>query len=365
MYNAVLDGGCNMKLKFKYKPVFDYVFGLLRFANACEDKIYGTKAKSPLNQSVSTLIDGFVEEASQFLVSETAYFSKLGISDWLMNALVCDDDTIETLGDCMNAFHALTDEELYNYIGGLALASYSFDRHTKWKEIMHSIPLMMEYIKKIDAMTKLEREEVLELYKYPDETKQRLSFIFNGFSKLYRTKEADIEQISKNALKTYESNYEMDHAGFIKTYLINASKKTYENVIVNVSFLQDSGVKWMDSLIKQHDFLWLSIGLNGISFERNVNKEATAEQFLKVLGDPTRLRIMTMLASERNYVQAIASELKLAPSTIYHHLDTLSGLSLVATEKVGKKVYYKVHREKILEGIKTLSSILIGGQYEL
>ena len=354
-----------MKMEFRYKPVFDYVFGLLRFANACEDKIYGTKGKSSLNQSVSTFIDGFVEGASQFLVSETAYFSKLGISDWLMNALACDDNTIETPGDCIAAFHALTDEELYNYIGGLALASYSFESHIKWREIMHSIPQMMEYIKQIDVMTKLEREEVLELYKYPDETKQRLAFIFNGFSKLYSTKEADIEQISKKALKTYESNYEMDNVEFIKSYVVNASKKNYENIIVNVSFLQDSGVKWMDSLIKQQDFLWLSIGVNGISLERNINKEATAEQFLKVLGDPTRLRIMTMLACEHNYVQAIASELKLAPSTIYHHLDTLSGLSLVATEKVGKKVYYKVHKEKVLEGIKTLSSILIGGQYEL
>lgn len=365
MYNAILDGGCNMKIKFKHKPIFDYMFGLLRFATACEDKVYGTEDKSSLSQPVNSLIDGFVEEASLFLVNETAYFCKLGISDWLMNALVCDDGTIETPRDGMNAFAALTDEELYNYVGGLALTSFSFDSHSKWKEIMHSIPQMMEYIKKIDTMSELERIEVLELYKYPEETRQRLSFIFEGFYKIYCTKEAEIERVSKKALKTFESDYETDEVGFANSYLVNEGKKTYEEIIVNVSFLQDSGVKWMDSLIKQHDTLWLSIGVNGLSDERYFNKEAAAEQFLKALGDPTRLRIMTMLASERNYVQAIASELKLAPSTIYHHLETLSGLSLVNTEKVGKKVYYKVHRDKVLEGIRTLSSILIGGQYEL
>jgi len=354
-----------MKIIFKYKPVLDYVFGLSRFATACENKIYGRKDKSSLSQPVSTLIDGFVEDASMYLVNETAYFSKFGIGGWLMNAFVCDDNTIETQRDCMDAFAALTDEELFNYVGGLALASYSFDEHSKWKEIMHSLPLMMDYIKKVDALDELERVEILEFYKYPMETRQRLSFIFEGFNKLYRTKKGEVEEISIKALKAYESNYEMDKAEFCKTYMVNNTKKTCEEIIVNVSFLQDSGVKWMDSLIKQQDTLWLSIGLNGISYERDANKEASVEQFLKVLGDPTRLRIMMMLSSERNYVQSIASELKLAPSTIYHHLDTLSGLSLVETEKVGKKVYYKVHRDKVLEGIRMLSSILIGGQYEL
>ncbi|MBI9011727.1 MAG: winged helix-turn-helix transcriptional regulator [Clostridiales bacterium] len=365
IYNIILDGGGNMKINFKYKPIFDYVFGLLRFATACEDKIYGTEDKSSLSQPVNTLIEGFVESASQFLISETAYFCKLGIADWLMNALVCDDSTIETPEDGMNAFAALTDEELYNYVGGLALASFTFESHSKWKEIMCSIPKMLEYIKKSNAMTELEKIEVIELYKYPNETRQRLSFIFEGFYKIYSTEKAEIEKKSKKALQTYEANYELDEVGFTDKYLVNTNKKTYEKIIVNVSFLQDSGVKWMDSLIRQHDTLWLSIGINGITEEKNINKEVAAEQFLKALGDPTRFKIMTMLASERNYVQSIASELKLAPSTIYHHLETLSGLSLVYTEKKGKKVYYKVHREKIIEGLRILSSIFIGGQYEL
>jgi len=354
-----------MKIQFKYKPVFDYAFGLSRFAAACENKIYGREDKSSLSQPVSTLIDGFVEDASMFLINETAYFSKHGIGGWLMNAIVCDDNTIETHRDCMNIFTTLTDEELFNYVGGLALASYSFDEHSKWKEIMHSMPLMMDYINEVDALEELERVEILEFYKNPEETRQRLSFIFDGYNKLYCARKDEVEERSKKALKIYEANYEMDKVEFCKSYMVNKDKKTFEEIMVNISFLQDSGVKWMDSLIKHQDTLWLSIGLNGISYERDVNKEASVEQFLKVLGDPTRLKIMMMLSSERNYVQAIASELKLAPSTIYHHLDTLSGLSLVETEKVGKKVYYKVHRDKVLEGIRMLSSILIGGQYEL
>lgn len=159
--------------------------------------------------------------------------------------------------------------------------------------------------------------------------------------------------------------YTSDKDEFNKVYLIDEGIKIYEELISNISFSQDRGVKRMESLINEHNTLWLSIGINGLSYVRSIEKEGNVEVFLKALSDPTRLRIMTMLASKKNYVQSVANELKLAPSTIYHHLDTLNTLSLVTSEKVGKKVYYKVNRDEVLLGIKSLSSVLIGGQYEL
>ncbi len=351
-------------MNFEYKEVYDYVFALIHFASVCENRIYKTEEVS-LCEDVNSIINGFVNDSSQFLISETAYFSKLGISTWLMNAVVCDDNTIRTVSECMLSFERLTSEELYNYIGGLALASFSFESDPKWNQIMHSIPKMTKYIEETKVISESEKVEVLELYKYPEETRQRLTYIYKAFTKLYTSKQKYIMEISKAAIKTYESIYEIDKMEFTKTYLNNIKIDSFKKINVNVSFLQDSGQKSMNSLINKSEVLWISIGINGLSSEKNIIKEESSESFLKALGDPTRLRIMSLIACNPNYVQAIASELKLAPSTIYHHLDNLSSLSLVKTERVGKKVYYRVHREKVLEGIRNLSSILIGGKYEL
>lgn len=351
-----------MSITFKYKPVYDYVFGLLRFASVCENRIYGSEFVLSHSLPIGALVDEFIDSASPFLISETAYFSKLGIAGWMMNALVCDDNSIETAINVRDAYYSLSDEELYNYIGGLALTKISLDSLLGWAEVKDSIPMMMDYINNLDVLSVVEKRSLLELYKYPEETRTRLTYVFKWFHAIYKKYKSEISKISKKVLKSFELSCSTDESLFIKTYLGN---KSHSSVVISVSYIQDYGVKFMESLLNKQDSLWVSIGVNGLRYERSIEKEEVAEAFLKVLGDPTRFRIMTMLATENNYVQRIASELELAPSTIYHHLETLNNLSLVSTEKVGKKVYYKVHREKVLEGIRTLSSILIGGQYEL
>lgn len=351
-----------MNIKFKYKPVYDYVFGLMNFANVCENRIYGSTLIRSQSFEISALVDEIADSASPFLISETAYFNKIGVVGWLMNALVCEDGSIETAINIRDAYYSLSDEELYNYIGGLALTKLSLDSLSGWDEVKHSIPMMVDYISSQNTLSDNEKRSLLELYKYPEETRTRLTYVFKWFHAIFKKYKTEISKISKKALKSLELSCNTDEALFVKTYIGN---KSYSNVFVSVSYIQDYGVKFMESLLKDQESVWISIGVNGLRYERSIEKEEVAETFLKVVGDSTRFKIMTMLATENNYVQRIASELELAPSTIYHHLEILNNLSLVSTEKVGKKVFYKVNREKVLEGIRTLSSILIQGQYEL
>ena len=72
------------------------------------------------------------------------------------------------------------------------------------------------------------------------------------------------------------------------------------------------------------------------------NGETTASlsETFKVLGDPTRLRIVLALSKEELCVCDIAALLEMTDSAISHQLRLLSALRLIKRYRRGKMVYY-------------------------
>ena len=70
---------------------------------------------------------------------------------------------------------------------------------------------------------------------------------------------------------------------------------------------------------------------------------------LKAISDPTRLKILRILARESRYLQELSRELSLTPATVSHHLSILMERELVTLQlTTGKKrVYYRVEPEKL------------------
>ena len=60
----------------------------------------------------------------------------------------------------------------------------------------------------------------------------------------------------------------------------------------------------------------------------------------RLLGDPTRLRIVLACAGERRAVGAIAGALGLSQSLVSHHLRLLRAARIVKAERRGKQVFY-------------------------
>ncbi|MDJ1183288.1 ArsR/SmtB family transcription factor [Roseofilum casamattae] len=63
-------------------------------------------------------------------------------------------------------------------------------------------------------------------------------------------------------------------------------------------------------------------------------------EFFSILGDPNRLRILSLLATEELCVCDLAATLELTESAVSHQLRTLRAHRLVRYEKRGRKVYY-------------------------
>ena len=67
----------------------------------------------------------------------------------------------------------------------------------------------------------------------------------------------------------------------------------------------------------------------------------------KALGDPNRVRIISLLLEHELCVDDIAELLEMSPSAVSHQLRTLRQLRLVRSHKAGRNVYYKLQDEHI------------------
>lgn len=70
-------------------------------------------------------------------------------------------------------------------------------------------------------------------------------------------------------------------------------------------------------------------------------------ELFKILGDPTRLRIIHLLMNGECCVGEIAENMQMGQSAISHQLRVLRQSRLVAFRKEGKAVWYRLNDEHV------------------
>ena len=87
--------------------------------------------------------------------------------------------------------------------------------------------------------------------------------------------------------------------------------------------------------------LTMASAISPVSVEdRPVETIVPLADLFRLLGDPTRLRIVLACVDERRAVGAIAEGLGLSPSLVSHHLRLLRAARIVRAERQGKQVFY-------------------------
>ena len=77
----------------------------------------------------------------------------------------------------------------------------------------------------------------------------------------------------------------------------------------------------------------------------------------KSLSDENRLRIILCVSSGKKSVSSIVEELGLSQPLVSHHLKELKRSLLVKIERNGPFIYYELVDPRILEVIRTLSTV--------
>ncbi|APH04800.1 ArsR/SmtB family transcription factor [Bacillus weihaiensis] len=75
-------------------------------------------------------------------------------------------------------------------------------------------------------------------------------------------------------------------------------------------------------------------------------------QTFKALGDPTRIRILHLLANREHSVNEIADTLSLLQSTVSHQLRFLKNLRLVKYRREGTTLYYSPDDNHVMDILK-------------
>ncbi|MCA1029409.1 metalloregulator ArsR/SmtB family transcription factor [Bacillus timonensis] len=82
--------------------------------------------------------------------------------------------------------------------------------------------------------------------------------------------------------------------------------------------------------------------------------------FHKAMGDPTRIRILVLLAKGPLHGQAIAGKLGLTPPTITHHISKLKDVGLIIQRRDKNTLYFKLNEKVLNQQTEAIKSVIYG-----
>ncbi|MFQ5704537.1 MAG: autorepressor SdpR family transcription factor [Gemmatimonadales bacterium] len=82
----------------------------------------------------------------------------------------------------------------------------------------------------------------------------------------------------------------------------------------------------------------------------------------RALADPTRRQILELLAKRDLTAGQIAEEFPMTFASVSHHLSVLKGTGLVASERDGQFIRYRLDTTVFQEAVRYLTGIFAGGR---
>jgi ArsR family transcriptional regulator len=93
--------------------------------------------------------------------------------------------------------------------------------------------------------------------------------------------------------------------------------------------------------------------------DKSIDKQA---ELFGVLADPTRLKLLRLLARQRQpnalCVNALAYRLGITQSAVSQHLRVLKSVGLVKGERRGYRIHYFLNQETLIQAQQQISSVL-------
>ncbi|ELS02360.1 putative transcriptional regulator [Xenococcus sp. PCC 7305] len=90
----------------------------------------------------------------------------------------------------------------------------------------------------------------------------------------------------------------------------------------------------------------------------NLSKAQRMAEFFSGVGDPNRLRILSVLAIQELCVCDLAITLEMSESAVSHQLRVLRAMRLVSYQRRGRKVFYRLQDNHVLEFYQSVAEHL-------
>lgn len=110
---------------------------------------------------------------------------------------------------------------------------------------------------------------------------------------------------------------------------------------------------------EDYDYAFIKFGIySNKDFVKQKNKLKHLNQYLKILGDPTRIDILDLLKERNYYAKELSDKLYITPATLSYHISQLHVCGFIGAYIEGRKTYYYLRRpgfEKVLEELTEFS----------
>lgn len=110
---------------------------------------------------------------------------------------------------------------------------------------------------------------------------------------------------------------------------------------------------------EDYDYAFIKFGIySNKDFVKEKNKLKHLSQYLKILGDPTRIDILDLLKEKNYYAKELSDKLYITPATLSYHISQLHVCGFIGAYIEGRKTYYYLRRpgfEKVIEELTEFS----------
>ena len=113
---------------------------------------------------------------------------------------------------------------------------------------------------------------------------------------------------------------------------------------------------------EDYDYAFIKFGIySSKEFVKKENKLKHLSQYLKILGDPTRIDILDLLKEKNYYAKELSDKLFITPATLSYHISQLHVCGFIGAYIEGRKTYYYLRRpgfEKVIEELTEFSKTI-------
>ena len=173
----------------------------------------------------------------------------------------------------------------------------------------------------------------------------------NNFPKIQDEFMEHFEKIKKD---DYKKVYEIINQVGLTDFLIKRGQalNVYGLILApNMTMIQFISEDYDDAFIK------FGIYSNKEFIEKE-NKLKHLSQYLKILGDPTRIDILDLLKEKNYYAKELSDKLYITPATLSYHISQLHVCGFIGAYIEGRKTYYYLRKpgfEKVIEELTEFS----------
>lgn len=326
-------GGSTFTVEWDVRPVFDFMFSLSAEAGStddlpAEDRRWLAEARASLADDIRAEIKAFNETEMAIHVASFAVERKdlRSVDDLL--AAVGAASTEELL------LAMLGDFEIGSAMDVIARAAIAGDR---------------DALEQLVASNRDHGKGLRALLEDPESTRRRLEAVLNAWAVPFRTIETRVASIG-----------ERDHGLRAEDRATMDSLDLIEKTTGGVRWLPAAGIRRVilgpSYFSRPYNFLlggegWRFFGYpvsdDALDVADPLAPPPSVVRLHRALGDPTRMRILKLLAGRDLYATEIAQQLELSKPTIKHHLALLRAAGLVTITESGAVVYYSLRRDRL------------------